>query len=166
MMNMLTNHQVPVPAHPTFATYAISTQVYLDNVSREYITILTIDRMPVENTPFRDIVQSINSPPLSSYGSGYGGSLNVGRGGSSCSCVYALMSLSPHRVGCGGRYSVHMDTSEIPSLISFLGQCGYRVDAQVTQLMLGIGVPGNGSGNGIGSGNASRLVCYINIGQI
>ena len=151
----------PTPQWSGFSSYSICTRVYLDSRSQEYITILTIDRMPVEATSFCEIIKPIQLPVLSPFQRSHD---NRGLGTYGSCGTYAIMSLRPEyqrssfsRIGSPN----FMDPSEIPSLFSFLSQLGYRVDTQVTQMLNSGPIAGLIGGPSFGSSGPGDLVCYI-----
>lgn len=142
--------------HPfDFSTYSIRTQVYLNPQSGEYDTILAIDRMPTEMTPFRDMVRMVNMVPLSPY-----------RGGISNPCLrrgmYALsMSSNTHLFDQYARERPYMGVSDIPVLMTMLSRWGYRVDTNMNSIVSRISpVPTCGQVR-----NGDEIVCYISIGD-
>ena len=135
--------------------YAIRTQVYLDTLTREYDTILSIDRMPTEATPLREMVRTLNTPPLSTYRTGISNPSTRG-------CAFALMMPSEARLfhlpsEAGVRTSPYMRVADLPILITLLGRWGYRVDTGMSQLM------SKGGHNCGGIGEDRELICYITL---
>ena len=138
-----------------FSTYSIRTQVYLNPQSREYNTILVIDRMPSERTPFRNMVSRLNMVPLSPYRSGH----------SPCSrqCMYALTTsnLGINLFDQCVRERPYMGVSDIPVLITMLSRWGYKVDTSMNSIISRISpVPESGQ-----LMNGNSIVCYISIGN-
>lgn len=139
-----------------FSTYSIRTQVYLNPQTGEYDTILAIDRMPTEMTPFRNMVRMLNTVPLSPYRSGIS---------NPCSrrCVYALTtsnSVSPLFVQ-SSHERPYMCVSDLPVLITMLTRWGYQVDTSMNSIVSRISpIPQCGQ---LMTGDS--IVCYISIGN-
>ena len=138
-----------------FSTYSIRTQVYLNPQSGEYDTILAIDRMPTEMTPFRNMVRMLNTVPLSPYRSGIS---------NPCSrqCVYALTRSSNDSplFGDCSRDGPYMSVSEVPILITMLTRWGYQVDTSMNSIVSRISPISQ-----CGQLSGDSIVCYISIGN-
>ena len=139
--------------HPfDFSTYSIRSQVYLSSQTGEYSTILAVDRMPTERTPFRDMVRMLRMPPLSRY-----------QGGISNPCLrqglYALTRCADvHLLGQSSDNIPYMGINDLPVLITLLSRWGYRVDTSMNSIISRIN-PRQTMMSGDG------IVCYISIGD-
>ncbi len=136
-------------------TYSIRTQVYLNPQTGIYDTILAVDRMPLEMTPFRDMVRMLNMVPLSPY-----------RGGISNPClrrgVYALsMCSNTHIFDQSARERPYMGVSDLPVLLTMLSRWGYQVDTRMNSIISRVS-PLSTCGQVM---NGDGIVCYISIGD-
>ena len=136
--------------------YALYTRVYLNQLTQQYETIMTIDRLPVESSALRDMVRTVRIPTLSPF-------QPRGRYGCSpCHPTYALKSLCDYGGFGGSGDGAFMSPVELPQLFSLLVSSGYRVDTEVTQML-----NGRGGGRAVwGSrtdedGSACDLVCFV-----
>ena len=118
-----------------FTMYSIGVQTCLLNsgqsssFNNEYVQILTIDRMPVEDTPLKGMIKAISPRQLSPY------KINGLSSDHVCSCTYALMSMQPDAFcRSTSASSSFMTQREIPNFISLLSQYGYQVDTTMSQL--------------------------------
>ncbi len=134
----------------TNEVYALYTRVFLNSLTKEYETIITIDRMPSGQSPLRDLTMQINLPSLSPF---------QPRGSNACantSCAVALKSLAEDYYYVG--QSRFMTPCELPTLFTFLMQNGYIVDTNLTQVMSN---QVTGLGNWTEPSLSGKLVCYI-----
>jgi hypothetical protein len=128
--------------------YSIGRQLYLNEQSGEYETILTIDRMPSERTPLRNMVRSVRPSALSPYQYNNGLSNPCSR-----MCMYALTrpDYMHNMVNVCGE-SPFMNMNDLPILITLLRRSGYQVDGSMSTTNVR-GITG------------SDVVCYVSIGS-
>ena len=132
-------------------TYALSSQVYLDQYCKNYRNIIVIN-LPPEGPLLRH-VRRIKLPRLShfqeyNYCNNYGNNCNN-------QCAIAVTSLRsfmyPGAININNHHDNLMTPDEIPDLISFLTANGYNVDTQITRMMF----------QGEVKSNNSKLICYL-----
>lgn len=135
------------------ASYGLYTRVYLNPLSKEYETILVLDRHPMENTELRELLKPIRLPPLSPFKPR--SKISCGSG----TMVYAIRSL---RWENGKQQSWRlMSPDELPLLVSFLASNGYIINTELTK-MIQSGPIGNMIAKDDSGGEQSgSLVCYL-----
>ena len=100
----------------TNEVYALYTRVFLNSLTKEYETIITIDRMPIGQSPLRDLTMQINLPSLSPF---------QPRGRNACantSCAVALKSLAEDYYYVGQSRFIYISNAERL-------YCGYKLNA-------------------------------------
>lgn len=95
--------------------YSVFLEPILENCSQEYKNVLTIEKMP--QGPLQNLVTQINTQKLSSF-------KNTN---SPCNCKYVL-----HKIDSG----FYMDEDDITNLFSFCIENGYKIDNDITKLLL------------------------------
>jgi len=132
-----------VPTKSPFAssrTNIMYLEPLLNSYYQTYQNVITFSQCPVG--PIKDMVTIVNPPKLSPFQTaspffnpGYGRASAVGYAG----CVYVLMR---YPCGPGGGYSAvpkntdaYMGADDIPSVLSYLMENGYRVDTSMTKML-------------------------------
>jgi hypothetical protein len=129
--------------------FGLYTRVYLNSYTQEYETILTIDRMPDETSPLKNIVRHLRLPSLSPF---------QPRGRYACSNtnpVYGILSLMNPVPGS----TEWMTPAEIPALFSFLMENGYVINTELTR-MINDG-PVSGWASSADPGVSGSLIAYV-----
>ena len=109
----------------------------LNSYYQTYQNVITFSQCPVG--PIKDMVTTVNPPKLSPFQTaspffnpGYGRASGVGYSG----CVHVLMRY-PCR-GCSAtpkNTDAYMGADDIPSVLSYLMENGYKVDTSMTKML-------------------------------
>ena len=91
--------------------YALYLEPILDPLSKEYVTVLTIDAYP--EGPLGDMIQQKRLPELSAF-----------KKTSTTTCKYLLVHSDAE----------YMKKNDIPFLFSYLTKNGYTIEYQLTKL--------------------------------
>ena len=135
------SHESPFAATKSFAVYV---EAYLDRYNKEYLNIITVDKMPTG--PLAPLIVYISPQKLSPFQSQCAFSNN---------CTMAI-SRYYNKSACknGNRFLLAED---IPSLLSFLQDNGYIVDTTITKMILRSNINiGNTACN-----NKKKMVCIV-----
>jgi hypothetical protein len=132
------------------STYTISTRLYLDAHTQQYINILVINMVP--NGPLQKYVSKIKMPRLSPF------QQQTGCCATANECVYAIKSLfidvnnySRNLTKCHLMCDV-----EIPDLFSFLISNNYKIDTSLTKMM---------NTNPNYQNINSKLICFVSYSE-
>lgn len=111
-------------------TFMLSSQVYLEECSNNYINIVVCNIIP--QGPLSQFITRTKNPYISPFENGSGGDsyipgTGVYRNGSGRCGLLALSSLY--------RQDRFLNIDEIPDLFSFLLSHGYTIDTQLTNMM-------------------------------
>ena len=101
------------------SSYTLSLEPYLNTYSKQYQTIITIDKMPLG--PLSQLVSHYISPKLSPFQ----------RVENNC-CKYAIRR---NYSGKAIRDDYFLTTEDMPSLLSYLNANGYTIDANTTKIV-------------------------------
>ena len=121
----------------TSRTNVMYLEPVLNSYYKTYQNVITFSQCPVG--PIKDMVTTMSPPKLSSFQTaspffnpGYGRGINSG-------CVNVLMR---YPTGAGGSYSAapkcadaYMGADDIPSVLSYLMENGYKVDTSMTKML-------------------------------
>ena len=130
----------------TSRTNVMYLEPVLNSYYKTYQNVITFSQCPVG--PIKDMVTTMTPPKLSSFqtppGSSYAQTaspfFNPGYGrGINSGCVNVLMR---YPTGAGGSYSAapkctdaYMGADDIPSVLSYLMENGYKVDTSMTKML-------------------------------
>ena len=107
------------------SSYTLSLEPYLNTYSKQYQTIITIDKMPLG--PLSQLVSHYISPKLSPF-------QHVEN--NHC-CKYAIRR---NYSGKAIRDDYFLTTEDVPSLLSYLNANGYTIDANTTKIVQKAGI--------------------------
>lgn len=102
------------------SSYTLSLEPYLNTYSKQYQTIITIDKMPLG--PLSQLVSHYISPKLSPFQ----------RVENNHCCKYAIRR---NYSGKAIRDDYFLTTEDMPSLLSYLNANGYTIDANTTKIV-------------------------------
>ncbi len=96
-------------------SYVLSVEPYLNTYSKQYQSIITIDKMPTG--PLSQLVSRYSPPKLSQFQI------------SSNDCKYAFL-----RMG-GNRENYFLTAEDVPSLLGYISANGYTIDTSITKIV-------------------------------
>ena len=99
-------------------SYVLSIEPYLNTYSKQYQSIITIDKMPTG--PLSQMVSRYSSQKLSQF--------QVSSNDNNC-CKYAFL-----RIG-GNRENYFLTAEDVPSLLGYISANGYTIDTSITKIV-------------------------------
>jgi len=126
---------------------------YLNTHYKTYQDIITLSAMPTG--PLSQLVSTISSPKLSSF--------HDYNTLSSHNCTFVLLRYPSSSIG--GHHSqknsdYFMGAEDIPSVLSYLQQNGYKVDTQLTKLLFKSKINVGGNNTSMYSGKR-KMICMV-----
>jgi hypothetical protein len=115
--------------------YALTTRLYLDPITKEYIEVFQIDPKP--KGVLLSILKQVTPLKLSPY-----------KGFKQCEgCIYLVKNINPNR-RCSTDF---LAMEDLPMLFCFLTENEYDIDTKLTKLLV----------QGKSAATKRNLVCYI-----
>ena len=115
--------------------YALSTRVYLEPITKEYIEVFQVEPKP--KGKLLSILKQVAPLKLSPY-----------KGFQSCEgCIFLVKNINPNR-RCSTDF---LAVDDLPLLFCFLTENGYDIDTKLTKLLV----------QGKSAATKRNLVCYI-----
>lgn len=115
--------------------YALSTRVYLEPITKEYIEVFQVEPKP--KGKLLSILKQVAPLKLSPY-----------KGFQSCEgCIFLVKNINPNR-RCSTDF---LAVDDLPLLFCFLTENGYDIDTKLTKLLV----------QGKSAATKRNLVCYF-----
>lgn len=115
--------------------YALTTRVYLEPITKEYIEVFQVEPKP--KGVLLSILKQVAPLKLSPY-----------KGFQSCEgCIFLVKNINPNR-RCSTDF---LAVDDLPLLFCFLTENGYDIDTKLTKLLV----------QGKSAATKRNLVCYI-----
>lgn len=137
--------------------------MYLEPIRNDYYktyqNIITLSGMP--KGPLANMVKLINPPKLSVFQSFSAFTLPPVSGFPGSGCVHALMRYPTKNIHNSSKHSnYYMGADDIPSVISYLVENGYRVETDMTKMIFSSDVNMGGVAETRLSGNR-KMICVV-----
>ena len=118
------------------SSFVLYLEPILNTYYQTYQNVITLSAMPPG--PLADMVTTINVPKLSPFQeAGAFSNPHLGRGMGSC--VLVLLRYPKNVCGVNGsigkNVDIFMGSDDIPSVLSYLGSNGYKVDTSMTKML-------------------------------
>jgi hypothetical protein len=125
-------------------SFTLYMEPYLDTYNKEYINIITVDKMPTG--PLASLTVSINPPKLSIFYTHCAFSNN---------CKFAISRY--YNKGLCKKGNQYLLAEDIPSLLSYLKSNGYTVDTETTKMIQRSNI---NIGNSL-CDNKKKMICIV-----
>lgn len=145
------------------STFVLYLEPILNSYYSTYQNIITLNKMPPG--PLADMVTTIDHPKLSPFqtaGVFSNPRLNSGLGGS---CVHTLLRYPKSACGVGrvGKNTeIFMGADDIPSVIGYLRENGYKLDTDITKMFLKSRIEIGGVSEQRFSGDR-KMICIVSM---